>query len=48
MATLLADSDLGEIGAVVGGDLSRLAELRAMVNLPDTHRAGAEEILARP
>jgi DNA-binding HxlR family transcriptional regulator len=46
MATLVSDSDLGEVGAAVGGDLEKLAELRAMVNLPDTHRAGAEEILA--
>jgi DNA-binding HxlR family transcriptional regulator len=46
MATLLCERDLGELGATVGGDAARLAELRAMVSLPDAHRAGAEEVLA--
>ena len=42
MATLVADEDLGELGAEVEGDPAALEALRAMVTLPDAHREGAE------
>ena len=35
MATLVADADLGELGAEVEGDPGALDALRAMVDLPD-------------
>lgn len=41
-----AGAELGELGATVDGDGSRLAVLREIVDLPDTHREGAEEIVA--
>ena len=46
MATLVADADLGELGAEVEGDPGALEALRAMIDLPDAHRAGAEESVA--
>jgi DNA-binding HxlR family transcriptional regulator len=46
MATLIAERDLGEMGASVSGDAALLETLRGIVDLPDAHRAGAEEIVA--
>jgi DNA-binding HxlR family transcriptional regulator len=46
MATLIAEEDLGELGAEVEGDPAALAALRAMVTLPDAHREGAEAELS--
>jgi DNA-binding HxlR family transcriptional regulator len=46
MGTLIAKTDLGESGAEVGGDAALLDRLREIVDLPDAHRAGAEEIVA--
>jgi DNA-binding HxlR family transcriptional regulator len=46
MATLLAEGDLGELGAEIEGDPAGLEALRAWVALPDVHRAGAEAELA--
>ena len=47
MATLVAEEDLGELGAEVEGDPAALAALRAMVALPEAHREGAEAELPR-
>jgi hypothetical protein len=46
MATLIADQDLGELGADVEGDPAALETIRAWVALPDAHREGAEAELA--
>jgi hypothetical protein len=49
MTTLIAPpeaGDLGELGAEVEGDAGLLDVLRGIVDLPDTHRKGAEEIVA--
>jgi DNA-binding HxlR family transcriptional regulator len=46
MATLIADEDLGELGAEVEGDPAALAALRAWVVLPEAHREGAEAELS--
>jgi hypothetical protein len=46
MATLLADEDLGELGAEVDGDPAALEALRAWVALPEGHRERAEAELA--
>jgi DNA-binding HxlR family transcriptional regulator len=46
MATLIAEQDLGEIGAEVEGDPAALEALRAWVTLPDAHREGAEAEVA--
>lgn len=37
MATLIADEDLGELGAEVSGDRAALATLHSMVRLPESH-----------
>ena len=42
MATLIADQDLGELGAEVEGDPGALEALRAMVALPEAHLEGAQ------
>ena len=46
MATLVAEANLGELGAEVEGDPSALEELRAWVSLPEAHRQGAEAEVA--
>ncbi len=46
IATLVAEADLGELGAEVDGDLSALEELRVWVSLPEAHREGAEAEVA--
>jgi DNA-binding HxlR family transcriptional regulator len=46
MATLIADGDLGELGAEVEGDPAGLDALRAWVALPAAHREGAEAEVA--
>jgi DNA-binding HxlR family transcriptional regulator len=46
MATLIADQDLGELGAEVEGDRAALEALRAWVTLPEAHREGAEAELS--
>jgi hypothetical protein len=46
MATLIADGDLGELGAEVEGDPAGLEALRAWVTLPEAHREGAEAEVA--
>jgi DNA-binding HxlR family transcriptional regulator len=46
MATLIAEEDLGELGAEVEGDPAALEALRAWVTLPEAHRVGAEAELS--
>src|SRR3954449_12809229 len=46
MATLVADQELGELGAEVEGDRAALDALRAWVTLPQAHREGAEAELS--
>jgi hypothetical protein len=46
MATLIAEEDLGELGAEVEGDPAAIEALRAWVTLPEAHREGAEAELA--
>jgi DNA-binding HxlR family transcriptional regulator len=46
MATLVAEDDLGELGAEVEGDPEALTALRAMLTLPAAHRQGAESEVA--
>ena len=42
MATLIAEQDLGELGAEVEGGPDSLEALRAWFTLPDVHRQSAE------
>ncbi len=46
MATLIAEEELGDLGAEVEGDRGALEALRAMVVLPEAHRRGAAEEVA--
>jgi DNA-binding HxlR family transcriptional regulator len=46
MATLIAEQDLGDLGAEAEGDSASLEALRAWVTLPEAHRQGAEAEVA--
>jgi DNA-binding HxlR family transcriptional regulator len=46
MATLIAEQDLGDLGAEVEGDPAALETMRAWVALPEAQRQGAEAELA--
>ena len=46
MATLIADGDIGELGAEIEGDPASLAAMRSWIALPAAHREGAEAEVA--